>query len=262
MPRAAAPATGIAGTPSSLLRSTLKAGGVAAAILVLVYLPAEYGVDPTGLGSVLGLTEMGEIKQQLRAEAEADAALAASPVPSVLPREVLGRLDRIEAEVAAIAAAVGAQAPLPGDAAGTDASTAPEAEPAEAAAPAEVAEAPVVSATTEPAPAPEAAEPAWRDSYEVTLAPGEGIEVKLAMEEGQTATFAWSANGGVVNHDTHGDGGGQNVTYEEGRAVPAQEGTLTAAFTGNHGWFWRNRTEAPVTLTLQTGGEYLEMRRP
>jgi hypothetical protein len=86
--------------------------------------------------------------------------------------------------------------------------------------------------------------------------------MKLAMEEGQTATFAWSANGGVVNHDTHGDGNGQNITYEEGRAVPGQEGTLTAAFTGNHGWFWRNRTEAPVTLTLQTGGDYAEMIRP
>ena len=44
----------------------------ALAILITVVLPAEYGVDPTRIGRVLGLTEMGEIKQQLAEEAEAD----------------------------------------------------------------------------------------------------------------------------------------------------------------------------------------------
>lgn len=44
----------------------------AAAILVTIVLPAEYAIDPTGIGRVLKLTDMGEIKQQLAAEAEAD----------------------------------------------------------------------------------------------------------------------------------------------------------------------------------------------
>ncbi|HYW14589.1 MAG TPA: hypothetical protein VE891_00355 [Allosphingosinicella sp.] len=39
-----------------LNRATLIAAGVAAAILVTTVLPAEYGVDPTGVGRVLGLT--------------------------------------------------------------------------------------------------------------------------------------------------------------------------------------------------------------
>ena len=55
---------------------------------------------------------------------------------------------------------------------------------------------------------------------------------------------------------------GQKVSYEQGRAVPEQAGELTAAFTGNHGWFWRNRTDAPVTVTLRTGGDYAEMKAP
>ena len=60
--------------PSSgqLLRSTLIAAGVAAALLVTVVLPAEYGIDPTGTGRLLGLAEMGGIKTQLHQEAEAD----------------------------------------------------------------------------------------------------------------------------------------------------------------------------------------------
>ena len=56
--------------------------------------------------------------------------------------------------------------------------------------------------------------------------------------------------------------GAFRFSYEQGRAVPEQAGELVAAFTGNHGWFWRNRTDAPVTLTLRTAGEYAEMRAP
>ena len=108
----------------------------------------------------------------------------------------------------------------------------------------------------------EAATPEWRDEVSYTLNPGEGIEVKLAMEAGQTARYAWTANGSVVNFDLHGDGGGQKISYEQGRAVPDQAGELTAAFTGNHGWFWRNRSEAPVTVTLRTSGAYQELRAP
>ena len=81
------------------------------------------------------------------------------------------------------------------------------------------------------------------------------------MDKGQTAQFEWTANGGVVNYDTHGDGGGQKISYEKGRAVAQQAGALTAAFTGNHGWFWRNRTDAPVTLTLRTKGEYTALKQ-
>ncbi|MDE4176711.1 transmembrane anchor protein [Phaeobacter sp. PT47_59] len=60
--------------PSSkqLLRSTVIAGVSAAAILATVVLPAEYGIDPTGIGRAIGLAEMGEIKTQLAEEAEAD----------------------------------------------------------------------------------------------------------------------------------------------------------------------------------------------
>lgn len=59
-------------TPSQLRRSTTIAVVVAAAIGVAVVLPAEYAIDPTGLGGPTGLQEMGEIKQQLQREADED----------------------------------------------------------------------------------------------------------------------------------------------------------------------------------------------
>lgn len=62
-------------TKAQLRRASILAGIGAAVIAVTVYLPAEYGVDPTGIGRVIGLTEMSEIKVQLAAEAEADRLL-------------------------------------------------------------------------------------------------------------------------------------------------------------------------------------------
>ena len=64
-------------TSRQLVRSTLVALAVAALLLVTVVLPAEYGIDPTGIGRLTGLAEMGEIKSQLAEEAEADRAAAA-----------------------------------------------------------------------------------------------------------------------------------------------------------------------------------------
>lgn len=62
----------------ALLKSTLLALCVAGVLLVTCVLPAEYGVDPTGAGRVLGLTQMGEVKQALAEEEAANAAAQAS----------------------------------------------------------------------------------------------------------------------------------------------------------------------------------------
>jgi hypothetical protein len=54
-----------------LVRSTVVAALVAAALLVTAILPAEFGIDPTGIGRTLGLAKMGEIKASLAADAKA-----------------------------------------------------------------------------------------------------------------------------------------------------------------------------------------------
>lgn len=253
---------GVEATSGGLIRSTLLAAAGGAAILTLFWLPAEYGIDPTGVGGVLGLTEMGDIKQQLSAEAAADDAAVASAAATAPPPApaagtdpaVLTRLAAIETRLAAIADVIGAAPPVavPPRTTVEERVAVPVAESPPAAQPA----APEVAAATTAETSP------WRDEVSYTLPPGEGVEIKLVMQEGAVATFEWSANGGVLNYDTHADGSGQQISYEQGRAVPDQAGTLTAAFTGNHGWFWRNRTAAPVTLTLRTAGDYAEMKAP
>ena len=51
---------------------------VAGVLLVTCVLPAEYGKDPTGVGRLLGLTQMGEVKLALAEEAASNAAAEAS----------------------------------------------------------------------------------------------------------------------------------------------------------------------------------------
>lgn len=189
-------------TPAQLLRSTIIAGIGAVAIGVMVYLPAEYGTDPTGVGSILGLTEMGEIKQQLAAEAAADDLLHGGDDSSSLLDDVLGLF----------ASAAYAQE-------------------------------------------------AWTDEVTFTLAPDESTEIKVVMEEGAILTYAWVATGGRINFDLHAHAGSDAVTYERGRGAESGEGSITAPFAGEHGWFWRNRDDADVTVTLQLNGGYSEIAR-
>lgn len=76
--------------PSSkqLLKSTAIAAAVAATLLITCILPAEYGIDPTGIGAAIGLKKMGEIKQQLHQEADAEATASATTAPLEQPTPV------------------------------------------------------------------------------------------------------------------------------------------------------------------------------
>ena len=198
-------------TTGQLLKSTGIAAAVASVLLVTVVLPAEYGVDPTRIGSVFGLTEMGRIKQQLAKEAEADAAADAAAVDAV---------------------------------------------------PVAASPSPVAPAATVPAAAPTATPSVGRtDETVLTLQPDQGAEIKLVMEEGATARFTWTSSGGKINFDTHADRPGVSYHGYGKGSSQREEGVLTAAFTGSHGWFWRNRTGQPVTITLKTIGAYTEIKR-
>jgi hypothetical protein len=128
-------------------------------------------------------------------------------------------------------------------------------------APAEAAQSSAQNATVAATEAPPSPSAGRSDEVSFTLAPGQGAEIKLVMREDAQATFAWSSSGGPVNFDTHGDAAGKSTSYEKGRGVTSDEGILEAAFDGNHGWFWRNRTDADVTITLRTSGDYSELKR-
>lgn len=197
---------------AQLLRSTGIAALVAAALLVTAILPAEYGIDPTGIGRMLGLTRMGEIKVALSAEAAAEktAPAAATPQATAAP-------------------------------AATQAAAAPPDSPAKQTASGQ------------------------QHTMTVRLKPGQGAEIKLAMRKDARVQYEWTTEGGPVNYDTHGDtvNAPKDFYHGYGKGVKTTRdaGTLQAAFDGTHGWFWRNRSGAEVTVTLKTSGDYQEIKR-
>ena len=66
-------------------KATWWAMAIAAVLLATLVLPAEYGIDATGAGRVLGLTAMGQRK--LAAAVSTGEAITATPAPGIATRE-------------------------------------------------------------------------------------------------------------------------------------------------------------------------------
>ena len=173
-------------------RIALAAGAallVAGIILVVAVLPAEYGVDPTGIGRRLGLTAMSDVAKSVEALGTGRTAAAAGGVQTLAPR------DRKFQE----------------------------------------------------------------ETVDFKVGPGEFIEYKYRLEKGEALLYSWKATG-PVNVDVHAepDGAprGYAESYEKKSRVAQASGTLTAPFSGIHGWYWQNQGKGGVTVTLSSAGFY------
>ena len=186
-------------TSSQLLKSTMVAICVGCALLILFVLPAEYGTDPTGVGQLLGLKKMGEIKIRLEKESLNEDQVF---------NENISFKDEIRED----------------------------------------------TETTEEN----------HDVLEFILKPDEAIEIKLEMIEGSLVKYNWKTHNGGLNYNLHGDGykGSQeSITYKKGRMTSSDSGEIISGFDGYHGWFWRNRNSAAVTVTLETIGDYILIKQ-
>jgi hypothetical protein len=178
--------------PSSraLAQASAAALLVAAFVLVVAVLPAEYGIDPLGAGKALGLTTL----------TQADAVVEGPPVVTD------------EGLVPTALAKAGAYYP---------------------------------------------AEYKF-DSRDITLQPYDYLEYKYHLQMGAQMLFSWKASAPVM-HEFHGepDGGpeGYFESYDKATRQGA-DGSLTAPFTGIHGWYWENLGGEAVTIRLTTAGFY------
>lgn len=102
--------------------------------------------------------------------------------------------------------------------------------------------------------------PSKSDALTITLQPGQQTEVKALLKTAQVVTFSWQVEGGLVYTDFHGHepGAGEDfwVRYEEQQSGAEGDGSLVAPFDGEHGWFWLNISEEPVTVKLSVNGYY------
>jgi hypothetical protein len=189
-----------------LLRGTLIAAVVAAIVLTVAVLPAEYGIDPTGAGRALGLTKLH------------GAGAPAAPVKTAV----------VPANKGSTVAAAGEER--------------------------------AATISSKPTVAYRA------DEMEVVLAAGKGVEVKTHLAKGETLIYSWKTkNAEKLHHDFHGEPvNAKNDEFESfilEDDVSESRGTLIAPFTGVHGWYWKNKTDAPVTVVLRASGFYTDIFR-
>lgn len=167
-------------TTRTLIKSLIAALLLAIAVFVTIVLPAEYNIDPTGIGAKLGLTVL--------------ATAVTETAPAVITT--------------------------------TDTAT---------------------DATTR------------EDLTTVTIPANNGVEYKFYLQQYGKLSYEWSSAANVLYFDLHGEPEGNTTGYFESYASAngsEMKGSLTAPFTGSHGWYWSNSSNADVVVTLKTQGEY------
>lgn len=189
------------GLPSktSLIKATVGAAMLGGALLVATVLPAEYGIDPTGLGKAMGLTALNR-------------SIDSVPSNQILSPAITGIDSQDNSAVH------------------------------------------------------KHDETYQTKTFSLKLAPGQGTEIKAIMEQGERFVFNWEVEGGVVNFDMHGEppnaAKDEFTSYWFARNMPSSSGSFTAPFKGTHGWYWRNRTDNPVTVHLSMSGFFRDVYMP
>lgn len=179
----------------------------AAVILVAFVLPAEFGIDPTGIGKALGLSAIH------------------APTRTLEVKDVIGGNEKYRE----VTLPVDPRAPVP----------LPN---------------PAVSQLKPAAPRTE--------SVNVTLEAGQQTEIKAILDAAQVIVYSWQSDGEVYT-DFHGHeptAGDAFVRYEEQQSGHEGHGSLVAPFSGEHGWYWLNISDKPVTIKLTFTGYHKEVK--
>jgi hypothetical protein len=201
----------------SLVIATAIALVAAGAILVAFVLPAEYGIDPLGTGRAAGLTDLAKATGEPAKPATAERSAPGSPAEPV--KTIIN--------------------PVLVTVPGSDAPTMKDTFIAQR-------------------------DRFQFDSREITLEPGEGMEIKYDMKKGAGLVYSW-ATSAPVSFEFHGEpdikpAGKEGTDYYESYELDDKKGrdqshgTFVAPSTGIHGWFWENKSDKPVTLTLTSAG--------
>jgi len=101
--------------------------------------------------------------------------------------------------------------------------------------------------------------PLHEETVSFTIAPRDFVEYKYRLDKGQALLYSWNATA-AVNCELHAEPDGAPKGYAESYEKQADtreaSGTLTAPFSGIHGWYWENSGDQPVTVTLKSAGFY------
>jgi len=102
---------------------------------------------------------------------------------------------------------------------------------------------------------------------EIKVNPREELEYKARLAKGEPLLYSWKVQGGPVYFEFHGEPTQGNwpkgyfQSYQIGQRSEQEQGSFVAPFTGQHGWYWRNLGDEPVTIVLEAHGYYTKLGR-
>lgn len=104
-----------------------------------------------------------------------------------------------------------------------------------------------------------------QDAMSVTVPPGIGLELELAMREGDAIVYTWTASGlqdpGLLLSEFHGhterepSAPGTLMFYRRATG-DTESGALVAPFDGLHGWYFRNDSGDTAVVNIDVAGFY------
>ncbi len=100
----------------------------------------------------------------------------------------------------------------------------------------------------------------WKQHVvKVTIPINGDSEYKVLLAKGAVLDYDWKTAGTALYFDFHGEPTGDKTgffrSFKKSTAA-AESGTLVTEFAGTHGWYWKNKSLDPVTITLKIMGEY------
>lgn len=190
----------------------------AVVVTVLFIMPAEYGVDPTGVGTKLGLTDLDA------GEPGAKPVASTASAPDSVPKLVAGEFPK----------------PPPAEAfdfyepevLGDPFSRTHSSE--------------FRTATLEIA-----LDDLEQVEVKAVMKQGDALVYSWKLIEGKTVYSDFHAD----PHQTDLYAEQYWIRYKESEE-PSASGSLVAPFDGNHGWYWMNIEENPVKIVLEVRGYY------
>jgi hypothetical protein len=91
----------------------------------------------------------------------------------------------------------------------------------------------------------------------------EKTEIKAVLAKSKAIVYSWKVEGGTAYVDFHGHDPAKGdhfwVRYEEAgqeEGITGRSGSLVAPFAGEHGWYWLNTSEGPITIELTVTGYF------
>ena len=99
----------------------------------------------------------------------------------------------------------------------------------------------------------------WQDIVLITIPAHSTMEYKFSIQQQEILEYEWQSTGAALYFDFHGEPAGDTTGYFKSYQIDSLNHVAAKQimpFTGRHGWYWNNKSDQAVQITLKTKGKY------